>query len=53
MVTRIYQTWVRQLIVQAVELSNCKNVVLSGGYFLNCTSNSFCRKNISPEIKFL
>ena len=46
------QTWVRQLIVQAVELSNCKNVVLSGGYFLNCTSNSFCRKNISPEIKF-
>jgi len=45
------QSWVKKMIVQAVELSNCKNVVLSGGYFLNCTSNSFVRKNLSPEIK--
>ena len=34
MVTRILSNLGRQLIVQAVELSNCKNVVLSGGYFL-------------------
>ena len=45
------QTWVKKMIVQSVELSNCKNVVLSGGYFLNCTSNSFIRKNLSSKIK--
>ena len=45
------QTWVKKMIVQAVELSNCTNVVLSGGYFLNCTSNSFVRKNLPPKIK--
>lgn len=49
---RYCEDWVRQLIVQSVELSNCRNVCLSGGYFLNCTSNSYLRKNISPKIKF-
>tara|TARA_B100001248_G_scaffold224977_1_gene182408 strand:- start:6075 stop:7580 length:1506 start_codon:yes stop_codon:yes gene_type:complete len=45
------QSWVRKIIVQSIELSNCKNVVLSGGYFLNCVSNSYVRKNISSKIK--
>ena len=45
------QEWVRRIVVQAVELSGCYNVCLSGGYFLNCVSNSFIRKNISQKVK--
>ena len=33
------QTAVVDLIRQAVELSGCKNVVISGGYGLNCVAN--------------
>jgi carbamoyltransferase len=44
------QEYVRQLIIQAVELSGCKNVCLSGGYFLNCVANSYIRKNIPKDI---
>ena len=29
----------KRLIIKAVELSNCKNVVISGGYALNCLNN--------------
>lgn len=28
-----------RLITKAVEISNCNNVVLSGGYFMNCLNN--------------
>lgn len=45
------QEYVRQLIIQAVELSGCKNVCVSGGYFLNCVANSYIRKNLPKEIK--
>ena len=30
------QNYVIRLIVQAIEMTGCKNVCLSGGYFLNC-----------------
>ena len=45
------QEYVRRLVVQAVELSGCNNVCLSGGYFLNCVSNSYIRKNLPKDIK--
>ena len=45
------QNYVIRLIVQAIEMTGCKNVCLSGGYFLNCVANSYIRKNISDEIK--
>jgi len=44
------QEYVRQTIVKAIELSGCKNVCLSGGYFLNCVSNSYVRKNLPKDI---
>lgn len=45
------QEYVKQLIIRAVELSGCKNVCLSGGYFLNCVSNAYIRKNLPSDIK--
>ena len=48
---RYTQQYVHYLVVQAIELSGCKNVCLSGGYFLNCVANSYIRKNISNKIK--
>lgn len=35
------QQMVLDLILKAVEMSGCKNVVLSGGYGLNCVANYF------------
>jgi len=45
------QEYVRQLIIRAIELTKCKNVCLSGGYFLNCVANTYLRKNLSKKIK--
>ena len=39
----------KRLITKAVEISGCKNVVLSGGYFLNCLNN-YQYLDIDPEI---
>ena len=44
------QEYTKQTIVKAIELSGCKNVCLSGGYFLNCVSNSYVRKNLPKDI---
>nr|BAR30467.1 Predicted carbamoyl transferase, NodU family (COG2192) [uncultured Mediterranean phage uvMED] len=41
----------KRLITKAVEISGCKNVVLSGGYFLNCLNN-YQYLDIDPEINF-
>lgn len=41
---------IRQYILKAVEETGCKNVCLSGGYFLNCVANNYIRKNISKDI---
>ena len=38
-----------RLITKAVEISGCKNVVLSGGYALNCLNN-YQYLDIDPEI---
>ena len=39
----------KRLITKAVEISGCKNVVLSGGYALNCLNN-YQYLDIDPEI---
>jgi carbamoyltransferase len=44
------QEKIRQYILKAVEETGCKNVCLSGGYFLNCVANNYIRKNISKDI---
>ena len=48
---RYTQEYVKHLIVQAVEFSGCKNVCLTGGYFLNCVANSYIRSHLPPDIK--
>ena len=45
------QEKIRQYILSAVEETGCKNVCLSGGYFLNCVANNHMRKNINKNIK--
>lgn len=44
------QEKIRQYVLKAVEETGCKNVCLSGGYFLNCVANNYIRKNISKDI---
>ena len=44
------QEKIRQYILSAVEETGCKNVCLSGGYFLNCVANNYIRKNIKKDI---
>lgn len=38
------------LIKKAVSISGINNVVLTGGYALNCTANYFIRKNLNADI---
>jgi carbamoyltransferase len=38
------------LIKKAVSISGIKNIVLTGGYALNCTANYFIRKNLDADI---
>lgn len=44
------QTMVYNLIMQAVEATGIKNVVLSGGYGLNCVANYYFRKQLPYDI---
>jgi len=44
------QESVLDLINNAVELTGNKNVVLSGGYGLNCVANYYYLNNLDPEI---
>lgn len=44
------QEKVKQYILKVVEETGCKNVCLSGGYFLNCVANNYIRKNITKDI---
>ena len=43
------QDRVTALIRKSVELSNCKNVVISGGYGLNCVANYHYLKELKDE----
>jgi carbamoyltransferase len=43
------QKAVADLIRYAVEKSNCKNVVISGGYGLNCVANYYYLKELKDE----
>ena len=43
------QEAVADLIRHAVELSDCKNVVISGGYGLNCVANYYYLKALKDE----
>ena len=43
------QKAVADLIRHAVELSDCKNVVISGGYGLNCVANYYYLKELENE----
>ena len=38
-----------ELINLAIEKTGCKNVVLSGGFFLNCVANYYYRKNLPND----
>ena len=40
-----------ELIIKAKEYSSCKNIILTGGYHLNC-SNNFKLVKIFPELNF-
>ena len=40
------------LIEKVLEMTPTKNVVLSGGYFMNCVNNFKYRKHFSNDIKF-
>jgi carbamoyltransferase len=41
---------IKQYILKAIEETGCKNICLSGGYFLNCVANNYIRKNINKNI---
>lgn len=43
------QNEVLRLIFKAVEMSGCKNVVLSGGYALNCVANYWYLQHLTPR----
>lgn len=43
------QNEVLRLIFKAVEMSGCKNVVLSGGYALNCVANYWYLQHLTPH----
>lgn len=43
------QKRVAELIKKAIEMSGCKNVVISGGYGLNCVANYYYLKELEDE----
>ncbi len=45
------QNRVKNIITESVKRTGCKNVCMSGGYFLNCVSNTFVQKNLPKNIK--
>jgi carbamoyltransferase len=44
------QERVKNIILDNIEKTGCKNVCMSGGYFLNCVSNTFIQKNIPKGV---
>ena len=38
------------IVEKSIELTGCKNIVLSGGFFMNCVSNYNIRKKLNVEI---
>lgn len=49
-IQRDTQNIVLNLIQQAVKVTGINNVVIAGGYGLNCVANYFIRKSLPPEI---
>lgn len=45
------QEKITEYILRMVEKTNCKNVCLTGGYFLNCVANYHIIKSISKDIQ--
>ena len=45
------QKEVKRYILEMVEKTKCKNVVLSGGYFLNCVANYEILRDLPTDIK--
>lgn len=44
------QERVKNIIIESVKKTGCKNVCMSGGYFLNCVSNTFVQKNLPKNV---
>lgn len=44
------QERVKNIILDSIEKSGCKNVCMSGGYFLNCVSNTFVQKHLPKDV---
>ena len=44
------QERVKNIILEMVEKTGCKNVCMSGGYFLNCVSNTFVQKHLPKDV---
>jgi len=44
------QNYVKDFILESIKRSGCKNVVLSGGYFLNCVSNTYLHQNLPKDV---
>lgn len=45
------QNEIKSYILKMVKLTGCKNVCLSGGYFLNCVANYEFLNELPPDIK--
>tara|TARA_Y100000022_G_scaffold94974_1_gene81895 strand:+ start:257 stop:1729 length:1473 start_codon:yes stop_codon:yes gene_type:complete len=44
------QERVKNIILEMIEKTGCKNVCMSGGYFLNCVSNTFVQKHLPKDV---
>ena len=44
------QERVKNIVLEMVEKTGCKNVCMSGGYFLNCVSNTFVQKHLPKDV---
>lgn len=45
------QERVKNIILDSIEKSKCKNICMSGGYFLNCVSNTFVQRNLPKDVR--
>ena len=44
------QKRIEELIHNSIKKTGCKNICMSGGYFLNCVSNTYIQKNLPKRI---
>ena len=44
------QNRVKEIILNAIRISGCKNVCMSGGYFLNCVANTYIHKSLPSDV---